>query len=72
MTYNICIGKMWDIDQRMYIPEKKMRITEEQKEVVLLFAEKRIDEKCNPIYKIGLCEFTIEPNFKEALREAMK
>lgn len=72
MTYNICIGEMWNMDQRMTQPAKMLRITEDQKEIILLFAEKRIDKNCNPIYKIGLCEFTIQPNFEEALRGAMK
>lgn len=72
MTYNICIGEAWDMEQRATTPAKMMRITEEQRDIVLIFAEKRIDKNCNPVYKIGLCEFTIQPNFEEALREAMK
>lgn len=72
MNYNICIGSMWNMDTRMNQPAKMLRITEDQKEILLLFAEKRIDKDCNPIYKIGLCEFTIQPDFEGALREAMK
>jgi len=71
MTYNICIGTTWNMDDRIQQPAKMLRITEEQKEIILLFAEKRIDKNCNPIYKIGECEFTIQPNFKEAIEEAM-
>jgi len=62
---------MWNVDERQQMPAKMLRITEEQREILLLFAEKRIDEKCNPVYKIGPCEFTIQPDFEGALRETM-
>lgn len=71
MDYFICIGTMWDMDQRAYMPARKFSINESQKEILLMFAEKRIDKDCNPIYKIGLCEFTIQPNFEAAMREAL-
>jgi len=72
MTYNICIGEMLNMEQGMTQPAKMMHITEEQKEILLLFAEKRIDKNCNPIYKIGLCEFTIQPDLEKLLKEAIK
>lgn len=71
MDYFICIGTMWDMQERAYTPARKLSINESQKEILLLFAEKRIDKDCNPIYKIGLCEFTIQPNFEAAMREAL-
>lgn len=63
MNYFICIGKMWDMELKMEVAAKNLKISEDQKNILVLFAEKRIDEKCNPIYRIGECEFTIVPCF---------
>lgn len=64
MKYNICIGEMWNMEQRMTQPAKMMSISEEQRDILILFAEKRIDKNCNPVYQIGPCEFTIQPDFE--------
>lgn len=63
---------MWNIEQRMMQPVKIMSISEEQRDILVLFAEKRIDKNCNPIYKIGLCEFTIQPDFEFNIKLAMQ
>lgn len=71
MNYCICIGSVYDLNERSNVPAKKMSITKDQMDVLVLFAEKRIDKNCNPIYKIGACEFTIQPDIEAAIREAM-
>lgn len=63
MRYLICIGIVYDTAKREYIPARQMSISEEQRDILLLFAEKRIDKECNPVYKIGPCEFTIQLDF---------
>lgn len=68
MRYFICIGTVYDTSARENIPARKLGISEEQRDILLLFAEKRIDEKCNPIYKIGPCEFTIQPDFSDIFK----
>jgi hypothetical protein len=63
MNFEICIGKAWNMELKLDGPAKVLKISEDQKNILLLFAEKRIDKNCNPIYKIGECEFTITLSF---------
>lgn len=67
MNFEICIGKSWNMELKMECPAKVLKISEDQKNILILFAEKKIDKNCNPIYKIGECEFTLTLNFDDKL-----
>jgi hypothetical protein len=63
MNYEICIGKILNLELSVLVPKRTIIINEAQREIVLMFAEKRLDEDGHPIYKINGVEFTIHISF---------
>ena len=62
--YEIHIGKALNANNlRETIPLQKIIITQEQIEVIEMFASQRKDAELNTIYKLNECEFRILPHF---------
>ena len=66
MNYEIRIGRAFDIEKNAVTAFKTIKISEDQMNILVQFAEKRIDKNGDPIYKIGECEFTIGINIDDA------
>lgn len=65
MKYSITIGKMYDIESGFDVPKRTIIISEEQREVILLFANKKIDKDGYPVYEINGCEFNMWADFSD-------
>jgi hypothetical protein len=65
MNYEIRIGRAFDIEKNATTAFKTIKISEDQMNILILFAEKSIDKNCDLIYKIGECEFTIGINIDD-------
>lgn len=65
MNHEIQIGKMYDMQLHGYIPKRTIVISEEQKSILILFANKSIDKDGYPVYSINGCEFNISLSFSD-------
>ncbi len=65
MKFEIRIGKIYDIELKFDVPQKIVIISEAQKNILVFVANKRVDEKLNPIYEINGCEFEIGLSFSD-------
>ncbi len=59
MHNEICIGEQFNLETQMFEAKKTIIINDAQREIILRFAEKRIDKEGSEIYKLNGCEFTI-------------
>jgi hypothetical protein len=62
--YKIEIGSVYDITEKKILPSKVILITSDQFEVIRMFANTKIDEYLNTIYKINNVEFKVVPNIQ--------
>lgn len=63
MKYEIGIGKIYNLDLQTNVVKRTIVISEDQKNIILLFADKTIDKDGHPIYNINGCEFIINLHF---------
>jgi len=65
MQYEICIGQMYYMENQMHAPKRTIIISEDQRNIIVLFADKSIDKDGYPIYTINGCEFKIQASFED-------
>jgi hypothetical protein len=65
MKHEVCIGKIYNLDIEMDVPKRKIVINEAQRNILIYFANKRIDENGHPIYTINGCDFEIVMHFED-------
>jgi hypothetical protein len=70
MKYEIQIGKAFEANSLVAVPEQRIEISEEQFEVIKTFANIRKDSKLNDVYILNDCQFRVVP--KLDLSEALK
>lgn len=60
-SYEIHIGSNYEFQTLKQIPDQVIKITQDQFEIINLFANITKDENLNITYQINNCSFTIHP-----------
>lgn len=63
MNYEMGIGSILDENLGLKVPIRRIIMSEQQRDIIVLMANKTIGELGHPIYSINGCQFTIYPDF---------
>jgi len=65
MKYEMLIGKVYDISSQSIVPKRRILISEDQRNILVLFSNKRLNKLGYSIYNINGCEFEIQLSFDD-------